>query len=274
MGPTITPTMQYRRRKRRLAIHAAVYVIVNGLFIGQWLLLRDEPIEKVDPRVLESFWPIWLMLVWGAILGVHGVYVWSHKPLVDVPPPGPASWRTGRMVRTVVFTDIVGSTERAQQMGDRRWREVLDRHDRLADELAKRFRGRVMKHLGDGQLVVFETPNEAIRFAESLRSELRSVGLDVRAGMHSGEVDLQRRDVAGIGVHIASRVMGAAQPSQILVSRTVRDLVSGSDIAFMDAGTRTLKGLEGEWHLFAVSDGPGSRSTAGPSPWPETGGAI
>jgi 2TM domain len=113
MGSAITPTMQYRRRKRRLAIHAGVYVIVNGLFIGQWLLLRDEPIEDVDPRVLESFWPIWLMLLWGAILGIHGLYVWSRKPLVDVPPAGPASWRTGRMVRTVVFTDIVGSTERA-----------------------------------------------------------------------------------------------------------------------------------------------------------------
>jgi len=258
MGSAITPTMQYRRRKRRLAIHAWVYVIVNGLFIGQWLLLRDEPIADVDPRVLESFWPIWLMLLWGAILGIHGLYVWSRKPLVDVPPPGPASWRTGRMVRTVVFTDIVGSTERVQEMGDRRWREVLGRHDRLADELAKRFRGRVMKHMGDGQLAIFETPNEAIRFAESLRSELRSVGLDVRAGMHAGEVDLQRRDVAGIGVHIASRVMGAAEPSQILVSRTVRDLVSGSDIALVDAGTRTLKGLEGEWQLFAVSDGPGA----------------
>jgi class 3 adenylate cyclase len=106
----------------------------------------------------------------------------TGKPLVDVPPPGPASWRTGRAVRTVVFTDIVGSTERAQEMGDRRWQEVLGRHDRLGDELAKRFRGRVMKHMGDGQLVVFETPNEAIRFAASLRSELRGVGLDVRAG--------------------------------------------------------------------------------------------
>jgi class 3 adenylate cyclase len=259
MGSAITPTMQYRRRKRRLAIHTGVYVIVNGLFIGQWLLLRHEPIEDVDPRVLESFWPVWLMLLWGAILGIHGLYVWSRKPLVDVPPPGPASWRTGRAVRTVVFTDIVGSTEHAQEMGDRRWKEVLGRHDRLGDELAKRFRGRVMKHMGDGQLALFETPNEAIRFAASLRSELRSVGLDVRAGLHSGEVDLQRRDAAGIGVHIAARVMGAAEPSQILVSRTVRDLAGGSDIAFADAGTHTLKGLEGEWHMFSVSDGAETR---------------
>jgi hypothetical protein len=96
-------------------------------------------------------------------------------------------------------------------------------------------------------------PEEAIRFADSFRTELRSEGLDIRAGMHAGEVDLQRCDVAGIGVHIASRVMGEAEPSQILVSRTVRDLVAGSDIAFVDVGTRQLKGLGGEWQLFVVS---------------------
>jgi class 3 adenylate cyclase len=107
--------------------------------------------------------------------------------------------------------------------------------------------------MGDGQLAVFESPNEAIRFAAALREELRGVGLDVRAGMHVGEVDLQRRDVAGIGVHIAARVMSQAEPSQILVSRTVRDLVVGSDVGLVDAGTRTLKGLEGEWQLFAVA---------------------
>lgn len=111
-----------------------------------------------------------------------------------------------------------------------------------------------MKHMGDGQLAVFESPNEAIRFAGALREELRGVGLDVRVGMHVGEVDLQRRDVAGVGVHIASRVMSEAEPSQILVSRTVRDLVGGSDIALTDAGTRRLTGIEGEWELFAVAD--------------------
>jgi class 3 adenylate cyclase len=249
-----TPAIEYRRRKRRLAIHAAAFAIVNAVFVGQWLLLRDAPIDDVDPRALASFWPAWLILLWGGALGVHGLFVWARKPVIDVEPPGPVSWRFGRAVRTIVFTDIVGSTERAQMMGDRGWRDLLRRHDRLAEELAKHFRGRVVKHTGDGQVVVFQSPNEAIRFAYSLRNELRGVGLDVRAGMHAGEVDLQRRDVTGIGVHIAARVMGEAEPSQILVSRTGRDLVGGSDIAFDDAGARTLKGLEGEWHLFAIAD--------------------
>ena len=247
-----SPTMRYRRQKRRLAIHAGVFAIVNASMVAQWLLLRDRPIEGVDPRDLASFWPVWLMLLWGVVLGIHGLFVWSRKPIVEI-EPAPVSWRTGRAVRTVVFTDIVGSTERAQELGDRRWRAVLDRHDRMADQIAKRYRGRVMKHMGDGQLAVFESPNEAIRFAAALRDELRGVGLDLRAGMHVGEVDLQRRDVAGIGVHIASRVMSQAEPSQILVSRTVRDLVVGSDVGLVDAGTRTLKGLEGEWQLFAVA---------------------
>lgn len=258
MGSPSSPTIRYRRHKRRLAIHAGVYTIVNAFFVGQWLLLRDETVEGVDPRDLASFWPVWLMLFWGVLLAIHGLYVWSRKPIVEV-EAAPVSWRTGRAVRTVVFTDIVGSTERAQELGDRRWRALLGRHDRLADELAKRYRGRVMKHMGDGQLAVFESPNEAIRFAEALRAELRGVGLDVRVGMHVGEVDLQRRDVVGIGVHIASRVVSEAEPSQILVSRTVRDLVGGSDISFTNAGTRRLKGFEGEWQLFAVADAGGDR---------------
>ena len=248
-----TPAIEYRRRKRRLGIHAAVFGIVSALFVGQWLLLRDAPPDDLDPRELASFWPVWLILLWAAGLGVHGLVVWSRKPL-DIEPPAPVSWRFGRAVRTVVFTDIVGSTERAQTMGDRDWTDLLRRHDRVATELAKHFRGRVVKHTGDGQLVVFDSPNEAIRFADSLRNELRGIRLDVRAGIHAGEVNLQRRDVTGIGVHIAARVMGEAEPSQILVSRTVRDLVSGSNIGFVDAGTRTLKGLEGEWNLFAVAE--------------------
>jgi class 3 adenylate cyclase len=260
MKTATTPTMRYRRQKRRLAIHAGVYAIVNAFFVAQWLLLRDRPIEGVDPRDLASFWPVWLMLLWGVFLGVHGLYVWSRKPIVEI-DPAPVSWRTGRAVRTVVFTDIVGSTEQAQELGDRRWQQVLARHDRLADEIAKRYRGRVMKHMGDGQLAVFESPNEAIRFAEALRAELRGIGLDVRAGMHVGEIDLQRRDVSGIGVHIASRVMSQAEPSQILVSRTVRDLVAGSDVEFANVGTRPLKGVRGEWELFEVAGSDGDPRT-------------
>lgn len=246
-------TLEYRRRKRWLGVHAAVYAIVNGAFVLQWLLIRDAPPERVDVRALESFWPGWTIVLWGVVLGMHAVYVWARKPVVEIDVPGPASWRFGRAVRTVVFTDIVGSTERARSLGDRAWNRLLARHDALAEEVAKRFRGRVVKHLGDGQLVVFASPNEAIRFAETFRSELEGIDVRIRAGMHAGEVDLRRRDVTGIGVHIASRVMSEAEPSQILVSRTVRDLVGGSDIALEGVGSRRLKGLDGEWELFAVS---------------------
>jgi class 3 adenylate cyclase len=263
MSTSETPTIQYRRRKRALAIHATVFAIVNGFLVGQWFFLRDAPVDEVDRRVLESFWPVWSMLAWGVVLGIHGLYVWARKPLVEVPAPGPVSWRFGRAVRTVVFTDIVGSTERAQELGDRRWKVLLQRHDRLADELAKRSRGRVVKHIGDGLLAVFESPNEAIRFADAFRAELRDVGLDIRAGMHAGEVDLQRRDVTGIGVHIAARVLGEAQPSQVLVSRTVRDLAGGSDISFASVGNRRLRGLEGDWELYAISDAAGSDGRSG-----------
>jgi class 3 adenylate cyclase len=256
MGTAESPTIRYRRRKRWLAIHAALFVVLNGFFVGQWLLARDLPVgDAVQRAWVASFWPGWMMLLWGVVLGIHGLYVWARKPVLEVETPRPASWRFGRAVRTVVFTDIVGSPERARELGDRRWRDVLGRHDRLAEGLATRFRGRVVKHLGDGQFAVFESPEEAIRFADTFRTELRDQDLEMRAGMHAGEVDLQRRDVAGIGVHIASRVLGEAEPSQILVSRTVRDLVAGSDIAFVDVGTRDLKGLDGGWQLFAVSDG-------------------
>jgi hypothetical protein len=170
MAKADTPTLQYRRRKSRLAIHAALFAIVNGFFVGQWLLVRDAPLEEVDPRVFASFWPVWLMLLWGVVLGIHGLYVWARKPIVEIQAARPVSWRFGRAVRTVVFTDIVGSTERARELGDRRWRDLLGRHNRLAEELARRFRGRVVKHLGDGQLAVFESPEEAIRFADSFRT--------------------------------------------------------------------------------------------------------
>lgn len=255
MGTARSPSLGHRHRKRWLAIHAVLFAIANGSFVGQWLLSRDASLEEVDPRALSTFWPGYLILLWGVLLGIHGLYVWARKPVTDVDAPRPVSLRFGRAVRTVVFTDIVGSTERARQLGDRRWNEVLRRHDRLAEELAKRFRGRVVKQLGDGQLVVFESPEEAIRFAGAFRTELREEGLEIRAGIHAGEVELQRRDVIGIGVHIASRVMGEAGPSQILLSRTVRDLVAGSTIHLEDVGVRPLKGLEGLWELFALSDG-------------------
>jgi class 3 adenylate cyclase len=157
-----------------------------------------------------------------------------------------------RVLATVLFTDIVGSTERAARMGDRRWRGLLEVHDEVAGRLVARFHGRLVKTTGDGILATFDGPGRAIRCAAALGDELTGIGLQIRVGLHTGEIELRDRDVGGIAVHIAARVMAAAGPGEILASRTVRDLVVGSDIAMDDLGERPLKGVEGAWRLFAA----------------------
>ncbi|MFL6190849.1 MAG: adenylate/guanylate cyclase domain-containing protein [Actinomycetes bacterium] len=158
-----------------------------------------------------------------------------------------------RLLATVLFTDIVGSTERAQATGDRRWRELLDAHDEAARRLVAREGGRRIKSTGDGVLAVFDGPGRAIRCAVALRKELEGLGIEIRAGIHTGELDVTDDDVGGIAVHIAARIMATAGPGEILVSRTVRDLVTGSGIALEDRGTHTLKGLSDPWQLFAAN---------------------
>jgi class 3 adenylate cyclase len=158
-----------------------------------------------------------------------------------------------RLLATVLFTDIVGSTERAQATGDRRWRELLDAHDEAARRLVAQEGGRRIKSTGDGVLAVFDGPGRAIRCAVALRKELEGLGIEIRAGIHTGELDVTDDDVGGIAVHIAARIMATAGPGEILVSRTVRDLVTGSGIALEDRGTHTLKGLSDPWQLFAAN---------------------
>jgi class 3 adenylate cyclase len=157
-----------------------------------------------------------------------------------------------RLLATVLFTDIVGSTERAEAAGDERWRELLDVHDELARRLVTREGGRLVKRTGDGILAVFDGPGQGIRCALALRDELREAGIEIRAGLHTGELDLRGDDVGGIAVHLAARIMAAAGPGEVLVSRTVRDLVGGSGIPLEDRGTFTLKGLTDPWQLFAA----------------------
>jgi class 3 adenylate cyclase len=161
---------------------------------------------------------------------------------------------TQRLLATVLFTDIVGSTERARAVGDQQWRELLDRHDQAARRLVERQGGRLIKSTGDGILAVFDTPGRGIRCALALRAELREVGIEIRAGLHTGEIDLRNDDVGGIAVHLAARIMAAAGPGEVLVSRTVQDLVAGSDIILEDRGAHTLKGLDHQWHLFAAAE--------------------
>jgi class 3 adenylate cyclase len=158
-----------------------------------------------------------------------------------------------RMLATVLFTDIVSSTERAGELGDRRWRELLNVHDELTGRLVEEFGGRLVKSTGDGVLATFEGPGRAIQCAAALREELAGIGVGIRAGLHTGEVELRDNDVGGIAVHVAARVMAAANPGEILVSRTVRDLAAGSDVILEDRGMYLLKGIDGDWQLLAVA---------------------
>ena len=158
-----------------------------------------------------------------------------------------------RELATVLFTDIVDSTRTAERLGDRRWRGLLEVHDELAGRLVEEMGGQLTKTTGDGILATFDGPGRAIRCAVALRDELRGAGIRIRVGLHTGEIELRDGDIGGIAVHIAARVMAAAQPDEILASSTVRDLVVGSDIALQDRGQHALKGIEGGWRLFAVT---------------------
>jgi class 3 adenylate cyclase len=158
-----------------------------------------------------------------------------------------------RVLATVLFTDIVGSTERATEVGDRRWRELLEAHHRAVRRQLERFRGREIDTAGDGFLASFDGPARAIRCAEAAVDAVRGLGLDIRAGVHTGECEVAGDKLAGIAVHIGARVAGQAGPGEVLVSSTVRDLVAGSGLEFEDRGSAELKGIAGEWRLYAVS---------------------
>ena len=161
-----------------------------------------------------------------------------------------------RALATILFTDIVGSTERAAELGDRRWRELLERHDAAVRRQLVRHRGREVKTMGDGFLATFDGPARAIRCAAGVREGVAGLGLDVRAGIHTGEVELIGSDVGGMAVTIGARIGALAAPGEVLVSSTVRELVVGSGIEFADRGARSLKGAPGEWRLFAVDEPP------------------
>lgn len=156
-----------------------------------------------------------------------------------------------RVLATVLFTDVVSSTQRATEIGDGRWHDLLDMHDRIGADEVNRYRGRVIKNTGDGILATFDGPARAIRCAASIGEAVRALGIDIRAGLHAGEVELRGDDIGGIAVHTAARVMGEASPGEILVSSTVKDLVVGSGIEFIDRGDHELRGLDGQRHLFA-----------------------
>jgi hypothetical protein len=217
------------RRRRWLLLHASVFVLVSVLATGVWLL------SERSQGVHTAFWPGFIMLLLLIPLGLHAAVVLSGPARAPTPPPQAA-----------------GDGEWARSVGDRRWGELLDTHDRLARELVGQLQGRLVKSTGDGILALFDRPGRGIRCATALRDRLRGSGMEIRAGVHTGEVQLRGDDVGGIAVHFAARVMAAAAPGEVLVSGTVHDLVAGSDHVLEDRGAHALKGIGGEWRLFAV----------------------
>ena len=158
-----------------------------------------------------------------------------------------------RVLATVLFTDIVDSTRRAAEMGDRDWHALLDAHDAVVRSQLSRFRGREVNTSGDGFLAMFDGPQRAIRCAMAIRDAVQALGIEVRAGLHTGECEVRGDDIGGIGVHIGARVSALAGPNDVLVSSTLRDLVIGSGLEFEERGAHKLKGVPGEWRLFAVT---------------------
>jgi class 3 adenylate cyclase len=158
-----------------------------------------------------------------------------------------------RVLATVLFTDIVDSTRSAVTMGDQRWRRMLDDHDQLAHQVVDRHRGQLVKSTGDGILATFDGPGRAVRCALAFGSAARQIGLPVRAGLHTGEIELRGKDIGGVAVHAAARVMSHCGSDEVLVSRVVTDLVAGAGLKFADRGSHELKGLPGRWELYAAS---------------------
>lgn len=164
-----------------------------------------------------------------------------------------AAQNADRVLASILFTDIVDSTGRAAELGDRRWRQLLDRHDTAARDAVERFHGWFVKSTGDGILATFDAPTRALRCAFRLNETLAAMGLGIRAAIHTGEIEIRDRDVGGIGVHIASRALVEAKDRQVVVTRTVRDLATGIDLVFTPLGAVGLRGVPGQWELFEAS---------------------
>jgi class 3 adenylate cyclase len=186
---------------------------------------------------------------------LHFVEPWraSFQEIAEFLTGHQAEVQDDRVLATLLFTDIVDSTRRAAEMGDRDWRALLDAHDAVVRVQLNRFRGREVNTSGDGFLAMFDGPQRAIRCAMAIRDAVQSLGIGVRAGLHTGECEIRGDDIGGIGVHIGARVSALAGPNDVLVSSTLRDLVIGSGLEFEDRGAHELKGVPGEWRLFAVA---------------------
>jgi class 3 adenylate cyclase len=252
----VSPLMA--RRLVDLNAHADVTGVLPTIRVPTLVLIRrDNPLVPVAAaRVAASLIPD------ARVVEADGadLYNWpgANDPEMDLieefltgrrPQQG-----AERVLATVLFTDIVGSTEHAAQIGDRAWRDVLDRHHAIVRELLDLFRGREIKTLGDGFVATFDRPAAAVRCAQEIVEQVDALGLSVRCGLHTGECELLDGDVGGIAVHISARVNALARSGEVLVSSTVKDLVVGSDLDFDDRATHELRGVPGEWRLYAVSN--------------------
>jgi pimeloyl-ACP methyl ester carboxylesterase len=235
--PTITtPTLVIHAREDLVPVQGGRYIADH---IPGARLLEVDSTDHVpwlsDPVVITA-------MIEEFLTGSHAAPPQSHRAL-----------------RTVLFTDIVASTEHAAATGDERWRAVLQRFDEITADLTQRFAGTVVKSTGDGHLATFDGPTQGIRCAEALRADAERLGIEIRAGIHTGECELLDGDIGGMAVHIAARILGRAGAGEILVSRTVRDLVVGSGTGFEDRGSVELRGVPGTWQLLAV-DRHGARA--------------
>jgi class 3 adenylate cyclase len=221
---------------------------------GRWVISDDRSAngtyvngQRVTSRVLREGDRI----RFGATTVVFVPAADPRKTLTEEEPFLRGTW--DRVLVTVMFTDIVDSTIQVSSMGDREWRRILESHDAIVDAEIERCRGRKIKATGDGALAVFDAPARGISCAMGIRSSTAQLGMSVRAGLHTGEVELRQHDIAGIAVHVAERVAALARPGDVLVSRTSSELVAGSGFSFEDRGEHALKGVRGRWQLYAVS---------------------
>jgi class 3 adenylate cyclase/pimeloyl-ACP methyl ester carboxylesterase len=233
LGAIHAPTLVLNRRGTRLVDSAAVRYFADQISGAQF---HELPGEDVFPYLGDQ----------DSVLAEIEEFVTGTRP----PPP------TDRFLATIVFTDVVASTELAQQHGDTRWRDTLDAHNALARRIASRYGGRIVDTAGDGALAAFDGPTHGIEYARAFADAAHELGLQIRAGVHTGEVEHRGNDLAGIGVHVGARVAALAGPDQILVTNTVRELAFGSPAIFIDHGEHELRGVSGTWHLYAVEMTP------------------
>ena len=207
-------------------------------------LLRAKATAALFPGANFRALPAEAMFLW------HNTHVDEIRGFLGVHEPPRL---LDRILSTVLFTDIVGSTARAAALGDTRWTALLAEHDRAAKEEVARHRGRYIRATGDGLLAIFDGPARAVRCAQAIANAVRPLGIEIRAGCHTGEIEIAGNDVLGIAVHIGARIAALADSSQVLVSSTVKDLVAGSGLVFEDRGLRALNGVPDKCHVYAVT---------------------